>query len=630
MLIIFPDGAKKRFPQGSTALDVAVSISQGFARAVLVAKINDELTDLNYVIEEDSKIEFFKFDSKIGKEIYWHSTAHLLAQAVKELFPDVKVAIGPSIENGFYYDFEKEDSFTLQDLENITKKMKDLSKKKMCFCRKNISREQALKLFSSMGENYKVELLEAIDKQSIISTYTQGDFVDLCRGPHLLDTSKIKAIKLLKTSGAYWRGNEKNTMLKRIYGISFQTNKELNIYLKNLEEAKKRDHRLIGKNLDLFSFSEKIGAGLALWHPKGALIRHFIETFWKQEHLKHGYDLVNTPHIGKADLWETSGHLGFYNQSMYSPMDIDGQNYYIKPMNCPFHIEIYNNSKKSYRHLPIRYAEMGSVYRYERAGTLHGLMRVRGFTQDDAHIICTKAQLDIEVKETVKFSLYMLKSFGFDDLEIYLSTCPSEKFVGEKDDWNNAENALKIALKNLNIDYDIDEGGGAFYGPKIDIKIKDALGRSWQCSTIQFDFNLPMRFNMSYVGKDNALHRPYMIHRALLGSLERFFATLLEFHGGNLPFWLAPIQVKIIPISEQYDAYCQRVKKILQKHDIRVELNLNDESVSYKIRDAERQKIPFMFICGQDEAKDELVSVRVHTKGDIGKIALKNILEVLK
>ncbi len=630
MLITFPDGNKREYEKDTSALQIAESISSGLARTVVAAKVNGKILDVREPLNEDCNLELIKFESKEGKDVYWHSTAHLLAQAVQELYPEVKVAIGPSIEDGFYYDFDRETAFTDEELEEITQKMKELAKNKFVYERRVVSRDEALSFFQKKNEDYKVELLEAIGDDQVISMYTQGGFTDLCRGPHLPDTGMIKAIKLLKTSGAYWRGDEKNKMLKRIYGISFPSTKELSQYLANLEEAKKRDHRILGKDLDLFSFSSKIGAGLVLWHPKGALIRHLIESFWKVQHLKNGYNLVNTPHMGKAELWETSGHLGFYNESMYAPMSIDEQDYYIKPMNCPFQIEIYNDSKKSYRQLPVRYAEMGTVYRYERAGTLHGLMRVRGFTQDDAHIICTKEQMSAEVKRTVEFSIFMLKSFGFEDFEIYLSTKPTEKFVGDAEDWTKAETALQDALEELNIEFQVDEGGGAFYGPKIDIKIKDALGRAWQCSTIQFDFNLPTRFNMEYVGADNSTHRPYMIHRALLGSLERFFATLLEFHGGNLPMWLAPEQVRILPVSDLYIDYSQKVCDELTKQGFRVSISNEDQGVSYKIRAAEKQKIPYMLICGEKEEKSGTVSIRQHTKGDIGSFKLNELSDILK
>ncbi|RLC49405.1 MAG: threonine--tRNA ligase, partial [Candidatus Cloacimonadota bacterium] len=556
--ISFPDGSEREYPKDISSYDVAMSISPGLARNVVAAKVNDKLIDLNAPIKEDASIELYKFDSEIGQEIYWHSTAHLMAQAVQEIYPDVKVTIGPAIENGFYYDFDKEIPFTDADLVKIEAKMKELSKQKLEYKREEISREDAIKKFADMGETYKVELLEEIPEGEVISLYSQGNFVDLCRGPHLPNTGMIKSIKLLKTSGAYWRGDEKNKMLQRIYGISFPSNKELNKYLAMLEEAKKRDHRKLGKELDIYSISDDIGAGLVLWHPNGGLMRSVIEDYWKKRHFEDGYSIVNTPHIGKKELWITSGHLEFYEDVMYNPIMVDDQEYYLKPMNCPFHIGIYQASKKSYRDLPIKMAEMGTVYRYEKSGAMHGLMRVRGFTQDDAHIICTPEQLDDEIMDVLRFSISILKAFRFKELEIYLSTMP-EKAVGEKEDWDKATSALEKALKAENIDYKVDEGGGAFYGPKIDIKIKDALNRSWQCSTIQFDFNLPERFEMEYIGADNKPHRPFMVHRALLGSLERFFGTLIEYHAGNFPLWLCPVQVEVIPISEHYEKYAKDV-----------------------------------------------------------------------
>ncbi|HHE38536.1 MAG TPA: threonine--tRNA ligase, partial [Candidatus Cloacimonetes bacterium] len=556
-------------------------------------------------------------------------TAHLMAQAVKQLFPDVKVTIGPAIENGFYYDFDKEIPFTDEDLIKIEEKMRELSKQNLEYSRQEILKEEAIRLFKEMGEDYKIEILDEIPDGEIISTYQQGDFTDLCRGPHLLNTGKIKAIKLLKTSGAYWRGYEKNKMLQRIYGISFPSKKELKKYLHDLEEAKKRDHRKIGKELDLYSISDEIGAGLVLWHPNGAMMRSIIEQYWKEQHFKAGYGLVNSPHIGKAELWKTSGHLDFYAESMYNPILVDEQEYYLKPMNCPFHIEIYNSRRRSYRELPLRWAEMGTVYRYEKSGALHGLMRVRGFTQDDAHIICTPEQLHDEVYKVLEFSLEMLKDFGFKDFLIYLSTMP-EKAVGEKGDWEKAQLSLKDALEKYGIDYEVDDGGGAFYGPKIDIKIKDALNRAWQCSTIQFDFNLPTRFDMNYIGADNNPHRPFMIHRALLGSLERFFGTLIEYHAGNFPLWLCPVQVKVIPISEKYEEYAKEVNKQLLNSEIRSEIDQSNEKIGYKIRDAETHKIPYMFIVGEKEKESKSVSVRRHTKGDLGSFGIVEMIVKLK
>jgi len=625
MNITFPDGAIKEYPKSITPIEIAKSISHGLAKQIIVAKVNDELVDLNFKIVDDAKIMFFKFDSEEGRGVYWHSSAHLLAQAVKSLFPNVKVTIGPAIENGFYYDFDKDIPFTDDDLLKIEQKMKELSKLQNVYKREELSKKEAIEKFQKMGEKYKLELLADIPEDETISIYTQGDFTDLCRGPHLTDTAKIKSIKLLKTSGAYWRGDAKNKMLQRIYGVSFPSNKELNKYLHNLEEAKKRDHRKLGKELDLYSISDDIGSGLVLWHPNGATMRSIVENYWQKRHFAKGYKLVQTPHIGKAELWEKSGHLGFYNESMYSAIEVDGQEYYLKPMNCPFHIAIYQNQRRSYRELPIKYAEMGTVYRYENSGSLHGLMRVRGFTQDDAHIICTPQQLDAEVENVVEFSINTLRAFGFEKFDIYLSTMP-EKAVGEKADWDKATTALKNSLQKLNLDYKVDEGGGAFYGPKIDIKIKDALNRSWQCSTIQFDFNLPTRFGMEYIGEDNAPHRPFMIHRALLGSIERFFGTLIEYHAGNFPVWLCPIQVKVLPISDQYIDYAKKINETLMENNIRSEVDFRNEKIGYKIREAEMMKIPFMFIIGQKEVEADSVSVRRHQEGDLGSSNLANII----
>lgn len=617
--ITFPDASVKKYKSGISALDIAEKISHQLALRTICAEVNGKLVDVTTPITEDSKLILHTFDTEKGKETYWHSTAHVMAQAVQELWPEVKVTIGPSIENGFYYDFDREKSFSDEDLKAIEDKIKEISKRNLEFVRKEVTRAEALKIFEDKNENYKVEILNEIPEDDIITIYQQGDFVDLCRGPHILHTGKIKAVKLLKTSGAYWRGDEKNKMLKRIYGISFPSKKELKKYIADLEEKKLRDHRKIGKDLDLFSISDEIGAGLVLWHPNGASIRSTIEQYWKDKHWEAGYKLVYTPHIGKAELWKTSGHLDFYSDSMYAPIKVDGQDYYLKPMNCPFHIAIYKSSKRSYRELPIKYAEMGTVYRYERSGTLHGLMRVRGFTQDDAHIICTADQLEEEVEKIIDFSLSMLKKFGFEEFKIYLSTKPN-KSVGDPEQWDKATSSLEKALEKHNIDFEIDNGGGAFYGPKIDIKIKDALNRLWQCSTIQFDFNLPKRFEMEYIGKDNVAHRPYMIHRALLGSLERFFGTLIEFHAGNFPIWLAPVQVKIIPISDTYIHYAKRIEAKLRKKKIRAEVDVRSEKVGYKIREAELQKVPYMFIVGKDEEESNQVSVRKHIEGDLGKM----------
>ncbi|MCL1827468.1 MAG: threonine--tRNA ligase [Candidatus Cloacimonetes bacterium] len=623
--ITFPDGKSKQFEAGITAFQVADSISHNLAMKVVAAEIDGKLYDTKHQINKDSKILFHTFDTEKGKEVFWHSTSHLMAQAVKELFPNVLVTIGPAIENGFYYDFDRETAFTDEELVQIENKMLELAKQDLVYERKELSRNEAMDFFQKMGESYKIELLEAIPEGDTISVYTQGTFADLCRGPHLSNTHNIKAVKLTKTSGAYWRGDEKNKMLKRIYGISFPSNKELKDYLEKIEEAKKRDHRKLGRDLGLYSQSDEVGAGLILWHPNGAMMRHLIETHWKKKHLQHGYELVVTPHIGNEQLWITSGHAGFYADSMYQPIQVDEQSYYIKPMNCPFHISIYNSQKRSYRELPIRYAEMGTVYRYERSGALHGLMRVRGFTQDDAHLFCTKEQMPVEVEKTIEFSINILRDFGFTDFQIYLSTRP-EKYVGELSDWDQATESLKNALEKMNLKYEIDEGGGAFYGPKIDIKIKDALDRAWQCSTIQFDFNMSERFKMEYIGSDNQPHRPFMIHRALLGSIERFFGTLIEYYGGNFPVWLCPVQAMIVTISEHFEGYAQEVKKLLEEKDIRVKIDVRSEKIGFKIREAEMQKIPFILVIGEKENSSKTVSVRRHTKGDLGA---KTVAEVV-
>ena len=591
--VTLPDGSIREYEKPVKALQIAQDFDPELAEKSLCAEVNDKLVDITYTIDEDAKINFPTFETDEGKEVYWHSTAHLMAQAVKQLFPSTKLAIGPAIEQGFYYDFDREESFTDEDLQKIEMKMKELIAQSLPYHRTELSKAEAIEIFSEMNETYKLELLEDIPEDEIISSYKQGDFIDLCRGPHLTDTGRIKAIKLLRTSGAYWRGDEKNKMLKRIYGISFPTEKELADYLQFLNEAMQRDHRKLGKDLDLFSINDEVGPGLVLWHPKGAMVRHLIEAYWKEQHLKKGYQLVYTPHIGRASLWETSGHLGFYKENMYSKMDIEGQDYYIKPMNCPFHISIYNSSLHSYRELPIRLAELGTVYRYERSGVLHGLMRVRGFTQDDAHIICTPEQMDSEVEKLIVFSLEMLKAFGFKEFLIYLSTQP-EDCVGKKEDWDKATASLAASLEKLGLEYKVDEGGGAFYGPKIDIKIKDALGRAWQCTTIQFDFNEPERFDMTYIGADNTAHRPYMIHRAVLGSVERFFATLLEYHSGNLPLWLAPVQIILIPITDAQIEYTRKIEEQLLEQGFRCEFDARSEKMGYKIRAAEKSKIPFM------------------------------------
>jgi len=619
--ITLPDSSVKEYSAPVTPLKVAEDISPRLADAAIAAEVNGKLVDLGFEITSDSSLTLHTFASETGKEIYWHSTSHLMAQAVKQLYPKVKVTIGPAIEQGFYYDFDRDEPFSDEELLKIEARMKELSAQNLPYVRKELSKQEAIDIFAAQNEDYKIELIQAIPDGDIISTYTQGDFIDLCRGPHLPHTGKIKAFKLLKTSGAYWRGDEHNKMLKRIYGISFPSNKELTAYLDMLEEAKKRDHRKLGKDLDLFSMDDEVGPGLVLWHPNGAMIRHLIEEYWKDAHLKSGYKFVYSPHVGRANLWQTSGHLGFYNENMYAPMDIDGQEYYIKPMNCPFHIAIYKSALRSYRELPMRLAELGTVYRYERSGVLHGLMRVRGFTQDDAHIICTAEQLNSEVESILTFSMDMLRHFGFENFQIYLSTKP-EHPVGEDSDWDMATASLRQSLEKLGIYYAVDEGGGAFYGPKIDIKIKDALNRAWQCTTIQFDFNLPTRFNMEYIGADNQAHRPYMVHRAVLGSMERFFGTLLEYHAGNLPLWLCPVQVFVLPITDAQIDFAKEIVLKLLAQGIRAESDLRSEKIGYKIREAELKKIPFMCIIGKNEVENDKVTLRRHTVGDLGSMDL--------
>lgn len=556
-----------------------------------------------------------------------HSTAHVMAHAVKKIFPEAKVTIGPSIEDGFYYDFDVAKPFTPEDLEKITSEMEKVVAAGAPFVRKEVSRDEALEMFK--GEPYKLELIRELPEGEVISIYEEGDFVDLCRGPHVASAGDIKAFKLLSAAGAYWRGDERNPMLQRIYGTAFPSQKELDEHLKKLAEAEKRDHRKLGKELDLFSIQEESGPGLVYWHPKGALIRKNIEDYWRAEHYANGYEMVITPHIARQELWRTSGHLDFFTDNIFQPMEVEGQPYLIKPMNCPFHLLIYKSKVRSYRELPIRWAELGTVYRYERSGVLHGLMRVRGFTQDDAHIICTREQLDSETKRVLEFVLKILRRFGFSEYEVYLSTRP-EKYVGEDDVWEQATEALRAALVAEGLDYKIDEGGGAFYGPKIDVKIKDAIGRYWQCSTIQVDFNEPERFDITYIGQDNAQHRPIMIHRALLGSLERFMGVLIEHYAGAFPLWLAPVQAVVIPIADRHIEYAQSVADKLNADGFRVQVDDRNEKTGYKIREAQVQKIPYMLVVGDREAEAGEVSVRSRAEGDKGAIPVDTLLTDMK
>jgi threonyl-tRNA synthetase len=551
-----------------------------------------------------------------------HSTAHIMASAVLERFPNAKIAIGPAIDTGFYYDFDLPRPLTPEDLNEIEARMRKLIKDHIPFEKKVISAEEGKQIFHD--QPYKLELIEDLEKGQFdehgnplsekpeLSIYTSGNFTDLCRGPHVADTTEINpsAIKLLNIAGAYWRGDEKRAMLQRIYGTAWENQEDLKAYLDLLEEAKKRDHRKLGKELELFSSVDEVGAGLILWHPNGAKIRKIIEDYWRDEHEKSDYDFVYTPHIGKAQLWETSGHLGFYKENMYSPIDIEGQEYYLKPMNCPFHVHIYKSKIRSYRELPLRFAETGTVYRYERSGVLHGLLRVRGFTQDDAHHFCSPEQMPQEIDFVLNFCLNILRAFGFTNFSAYLSTMP-EKAVGDPARWKDAEAALEASLKRAGIAYEIDEGGGAFYGPKIDLKIKDALQREWQLSTIQFDFNLPDKFDLSYIDEHGEQHRPYMVHRALLGSLERFFGVLIEHYAGAFPVWLMPVQAIIIPIADRHMPYAEELKKTIRSAGIRVKVDDRSERMNAKIRDAQNQKIPYMLIIGDQEIENKQVSLRL-------------------
>lgn len=560
-------------------------------------------------------------------DVLRHSSAHLMAHAVLDLFPKTQTGIGPAVEDGFFYDFLRDKPFTPEDLAAIEKKMRELSQQDIPIKKRILPKKEALRLFKEQGQELKVELIqEKGDKE--VTCYEQGSFMDFCLGPHVSSAGQIKHFKLLSVSGAYWKGDEQGKQLQRIYGTVFFTKKDLNDYLTLLEEAKKRDHRKLGTELDLFSSHEDLGAGLILWHPKGAAVRHVIESYWREEHLKDGYDFLYTPHVAKLDVWRKSGHTEFYD-AMYPPMQSDEIEYELKPMNCPFHIMVFNSRQRSYRDLPIRWAELGTVYRYERSGVLHGLMRVRGFTQDDAHIFCLPDQLEEEIKRVIFLALRILKTFGFREYEVFLSTIP-EKYVGKIEDWEKATQALEKALKAAKLDFQVDEGEGVFYGPKIDIKIKDALRRSWQCTTIQLDFNLAERFDLSYVGEDGKRHSPFLIHRAILGSLERFFGVLIEHYKGNFPVWLAPVQMIIIPVAERHNDYATSLDKTFKENGLRSCVDLRREKVGYKIRDAEIHKIPLILVVGDKEVTKGTASLRVHTQGDKGEVVVNEFLEKVK
>jgi threonyl-tRNA synthetase len=622
--IKFPDGKIREFPRGITGLELVREISPRLAKEATGIKINGQVKSLPEPINDDAEIKILTFEDKEGREVFWHSSAHLMAHAVKHLFPETKFGIGPAIEDGFYYDIDLDRPLSPEDFDAIEAEMDKIVDKDYPIVRKELDRKEAVDFFKKQHEDLKLELIKELSEE--ISTYSQGDFTDLCRGPHLPSTGRIgKNFKLLSVAGAYWRGDEHNKMLQRLYATSYPKKKMLEEHLRRLEEAKKRDHRKLGRELDLYSIQEEIGNGLILWHPKGARIRRIIEQFTIEEHYKNGYELVYTPHIAKLDLWKTSGHTGFYRENMYSSMPIDEVDYQLKPMNCPFHISIYKSHIRSYRDLPIRLFELGTVYRYERSGVLHGLMRVRGFTQDDSHIFCTPDNLNEQIFQVLEFTLYILRTFGFAEYEIFLSTRP-EKFAGTEANWDKATEALKYALDKSKLDYEIDPGEGVFYGPKIDIKIKDSLGRSWQCSTIQVDFNLPERFQVEFIGEDGQAHQTIMIHRALMGSVERFFGVLIEHYAGAFPLWLAPVQVQIIPISEKHHQYAGEILDVIRKSGIRAETDLRNEKVGYKIREAEVNKIPYMVILGDQEEENRTLSVRQKGKGDLGKYKIDEFL----
>ncbi len=623
----FSNGKTIKVPSGTSVSEVFKGKDP--KGRIIGAKVDGRLVDLLYNLSSDAYIEPVTLNSDEGLDLVRHTAAHVMAEAVQSIYPEAKVTIGPVIEDGFYYDFDFPRGFTPEDLEKIEERMKEIVKVDSPMLRKTVSRQQAIDTFERIGESYKVEIINELPEDEEITIYDQEAWFDLCRGPHVPSTRYVKAFKLLSIAGAYWRGNESNQMLQRIYGTAFWDRKDLKNYLNKLEEAKKRDHRKLGKELDLFSIQEEVGPGLVLWHPKGAAIRNIIENFWKQQHLRFGYDLLYTPHMAKLDLWKTSGHVDFYREYMFSPMEVENSEYQIKPMNCPFHIMIYKTKIRSYRDLPLRWAEIGTVYRYERSGVLHGLLRVRGFSQDDAHIFCMPDQIEEEVQGVLDLTTYFLGKFGFSDFEVYLSTRP-EKYVGEKEIWDKATTALKNALDTKGLSYEMDVGGGAFYGPKIDLRIKDVLGRAWQCSTVQVDFNLPGRFSMSYIGEDNTKHTPIMIHRAIFGSFERFFGILIEHYGGAFPMWLSPIQVRVANISEHQESYAETVYNKLKEYNIRVEKDFRNEKLGLKVREAQIEKIPYLLVIGQKEMETESVSPRKHGGQNLDPMTLNEFVEMIK
>ncbi len=632
--ITLPDGSVKEFEAGVTPMDVAKSISEGLARNVISASFNKETVETSTPLTEDGSLVLYTWRDDEGKKAFWHSSAHILAQALEELYPGVKLTIGPAIENGFYYDVDfGEHSVSEKDLPTIEKKMLEIARGKHEFSMRESTKADALDFYKKQSNEYKVELIENLEDGTI--TFCDHDtFTDLCRGGHIPNTGIVKAVKLMSIAGAYWRGDENNTQLTRIYGVTFPKQKELKEYLELLEEAKKRDHRKLGKELELFTFSQKVGQGLPLWLPKGAALRERLENFLKKAQKKAGYEMVATPHIGQKELYETSGHYAKYGEDSFQPINTpnEGEEFLLKPMNCPHHCEIYNSKPWSYKDLPKRFAEFGTVYRYEQSGELHGLTRVRGFTQDDAHIFCTTDQLDKEFMDVIDLVLYVFGSLGFADFTAQVSLRDPEKpekYIGNDENWEKAENAILNAAKEKGLNYIVETGEAAFYGPKLDFMVKDALGRSWQLGTIQVDYTLPERFDLTYKGSDNELHRPIMIHRAPFGSLERFVAILLEHTGGNFPLWLMPEQVAILSLSEKYEKYAQKVLNLLENNEIRALVDNRSETIGKKIRESEMNKIPYMLIVGEQEEKDGTVSVRKHSDGDIGNMTVEEFSELI-
>ncbi len=630
--ISLPDGSTREFPKPVTPLEIAQSIGPGLARDALAARVDGELRDLASPIEKDSPVQIITPKSPEGLEIYRHSSAHLMAAAVKELFPDARPGVGPPTETGFFYDFRREKPFTEADLEKIEQKMKELVAADIPYERIHYPKEEGRKLFEQMGEVLKCELISE-KAEAVFSAYKTGKFLDFCLGPHIPSTGRIRAFKLLSVAGAYWKGDETSYPMQRIYGTSFFNQKGLDDFLHNIEEAKRRDHRRLGKELDLFSIQEDAGPGLIFWHPKGATIRKEVQDYLERELVDTGYQLVSTPHLARLDLWKTSGHTNFYSENMFTPMELDDATYQLKPMNCPFHVLIYRNTRRSYRELPIRLAEFGTVYRYERSGVMHGLLRVRGFTQDDAHIFATPETIEGEIGACVDMALKVLRTFGFEEYEVELSlrdpNSPDET-TGEPADWQFAEDTLRAVLKSRKITYKSLEGEAAFYGPKIDIKLVDALGRPWQLSTIQYDFNLPMRFGLEYIGADGRAHRPLMVHRALLGSVERFLGVLIEHYGGNFPVWLAPVQVAVLPVSEKQASYAQQVADRLRQSRFRVHLDERNEKLNARIRDAQLSKIPFTLVVGGREEEGQSVAVRRRGQREVISQSVEDFVQSLE